>query len=64
MGNVDRILRAILAIVVAILFYQGIIAGTLGIVLIVGSVIFFLTSVVSFCPIYAIFGASTCKVKQ
>lgn len=61
MGNVDRVLRALIAITMGVLFYLGIISGTLGIVLIVAGVIFFLTSVISFCPIYAIFGASTCK---
>lgn len=63
-GNTDRIIRLIIAVVVAILFFNNIIAGTLGIILMVLAVIFVLTSLISFCPIYAIFGMSTCPVKS
>lgn len=61
MGSVDRIVRIILAVVMGFLYFQGIVAGTLGIVLVVAAVIFALTSLVSFCPLYAPFGLSTKK---
>lgn len=63
-GNTDRIIRLIVAVVVAILFFNNIITGTLGIALIVLAVIFLLTGLVSFCPIYAIFGIRTCPVES
>lgn len=64
MGNSDRIIRILIAVVLGVLYYQGIISGTLGIVLLVLGSIFVLTSFVSFCPLYAPFGISTCKRKK
>ena len=63
MGSTDRILRALVAVVIAILYFTGTITGTLGIVLLVLAVVFLLTSVVSFCPLYAPLGISTCTKK-
>ena len=63
MGSADRILRIIVAAVIAVLFFSNIITGTLGIVLLVVAGIFLLTGFISFCPLYAPFGLSTCKVK-
>ena len=64
MGSADRIIRVTIAIIVAILYFNGIITGTLGIVLLALAGIFVLTSLVSFCPLYAPFGIKTCKVEQ
>lgn len=59
MGIADKVIRVIIAAVILTLYFTNIISGTLGIVLIVISGIFLLTSLVSFCPIYAILGMST-----
>lgn len=64
MGTADRIIRLIVAAVVAILFYTGTISGTLGIVLVVVAGVFVLTSMISFCPLYAIFGMNTCPAPK
>jgi uncharacterized membrane protein len=64
MGIADRIIRLVIAAVVGVLFFMGIIPGVLGIVLLVLAGIFVLTSFVSFCPLYAPFGLSTCSVKE
>lgn len=64
MGSMDRAIRVIVAIVVAALFFTNVISGVLGIVLMVLAGVFVLTSVVSFCPLYAPFGISTCAVKN
>jgi uncharacterized membrane protein YtjA (UPF0391 family) len=64
MGNADRIIRTIIALIAAYLYFGGIVTGTLGIVLIVVAVIFLLTSLISFCPLYAIFGLRTCPAKK
>ena len=61
MGSADRIARIILAIVMGVLFFMNIVPGVLGIVLVVAAVIFALTSLISFCPLYPIFGLSTKK---
>ena len=64
MGNVDRGLRIIIAAIIVVLFFTNIITGTLGIVLLVLAGIFLLTGFISFCPLYAPFGLSTCSVKD
>lgn len=64
MGRVDRIFRVIAAAIIAVLYYQGIISGTVGIVLLVLAGVFVLTSLISFCPLYAVFGMNTCGIKK
>lgn len=64
MGGADRIIRILLAVVFAVLYFTGTVSGTLGIVLLVFAAVFLLTSFISFCPLYPIFGISTCKVKD
>jgi hypothetical protein len=64
MGGLDRVVRLIAAAVVAVLYYSGIIEGTLAYVLLALAGIFIVTSFVSFCPLYALVGFNTCKVKN
>ena len=64
MGSADRIIRIIAAAIFAILYFTGTVGGTLGIVLLVLAVVFVLTSFISFCPLYAPFGISTCSTKK
>lgn len=61
MGATDRLLRVIVALIIAALYTKGTITGTTGIVLMVLAVVFVLTSLVSFCPLYLPFGITTCK---
>jgi len=60
-GTVDRILRAVLALILAVLYFSGTVTGTLGIILLVLGGILLLTSLTSFCPLYAPFKFSTLK---
>ena len=64
MGGADRAIRIILALVVGALYYFNVITGTLAYILLALAVIFVLTSFVSFCPLYTLFGINTCKVKN
>jgi hypothetical protein len=64
MGIADKVIRILVAIVIAILFFTNVISGTLGIVLLVLAAIFLLTSVVSFCPLYLPFGINTGKKEK
>jgi hypothetical protein len=64
LGNADRIVRLLLAAVFAYLYFSGTVSGTFGLVLVVLGAVFALTSLVSFCPIYAILGLSTNSVKK
>ncbi|HBS06253.1 MAG TPA: DUF2892 domain-containing protein [Leptospiraceae bacterium] len=52
MGIIDRIVRVLVAVGIGVLYWQGIITGTLGIVLLVLGGVFVLTSLVGFCPLY------------
>jgi hypothetical protein len=64
MGSADKIIRLIIAAVIAFLYYNQTIGGTLGLVLLIFAGIFVLTSFISFCPLYAIFGFNTCSIKK
>lgn len=64
MGNTDRIIRVILALVFAALYFTGIVTGTWGTVLVVLGGVFLATSVISFCPLYSIFGINSCGRKK
>jgi hypothetical protein len=60
-GTIDRIVRIIVAAVIAVLFFTNQITGTLGIVLIILAAVFLLTSLFSFCPLYLPLGFRTNK---
>ncbi|WP_124981476.1 YgaP family membrane protein [Nonlabens xiamenensis] len=64
MGSADKIIRIIIAAIIAFLYFTGTISGTLGIILMVLAGVFVITSFISFCPLYAPFGIKTCKVKE
>ena len=63
MATADRALRVIIAVAIAILYFMNIIAGTAGLILLVAGVIFLATSIIGFCPLYKLFGFSTCKTE-
>lgn len=60
MGNIDRIVRILVAIAIAVLVFTNVLSGTLGIVLLVLAGVFVLTSLISFCPLYTLVGINTC----
>lgn len=64
MGNLDRIIRSIVALVILVLYFTSTISGNLGIVLLVFAAVFALTSSISFCPLYTLLGINTCAVKE
>jgi hypothetical protein len=61
MGSADKIIRIALAVVIAILYFTNQISGVAAIVLGIFAVIFLLTSLMSFCPLYVPFKISTTK---
>lgn len=61
MGTIDKAVRIIAALVIAGLYFAGVLSGTIAIVLLVIAVIFIVTSFMSFCPLYYPFGISTRK---
>jgi hypothetical protein len=61
MSTTDRYVRAIVAVVIAALVYFNVLTGTLAVVLGIVAAILFLTALVGFCPLYALFKLSTKK---
>lgn len=63
MGNIDKIIRVLIAAVFAVLYFTGSVTGTIGLVLLVLGGVFLFTSIISFCPLYTLVGINTCKTK-
>ena len=64
MGKVDKLMRIIVAIVIGLLYFNNIISGMLGMVLIVLAMVFLLTSLINFCPLYLPFDIDTREEKK
>lgn len=63
-GTVDRMIRLVLGVVLVVLYFSETLTGTLGLVLVVLGVVFVITSIVGFCPLYSLVGLNTCPVKK
>jgi len=63
MGNIDRVLRLVIAVVLMWLTFDGTIGGALGIAAWVVAAIFVFTALFGFCPLYRLIGVSTCPRK-
>ena len=63
MGNSDRVLRIVLALLLIVLYFQKVVVGTWGIVLLVLAGVFLLTSLVGYCPLYSLFKKKTLSQK-
>ena len=61
LSNLDRVVRVIVAALLAYLYFTGIVTGSLGIVLLVLGAVFVVTAIVGFCPLYALFKFSTLR---
>lgn len=61
MGTTDKVIRIIIAAIIAVLYFTKYITGTVGIILMIFAVVFVLTSLFSFCPLYTLLGINTGK---
>ena len=61
MGTIDKVIRVLVALAAAGVIYMKPLHGTLAIVIAAVAVIFILTSLIGFCPLYWPFGISTKK---
>jgi len=61
MGNLDRAIRLIMVVIIAVAWFAGHLSGTIAIVLGIVALAFLLTSLMGTCPMYMPFGISTCK---
>ena len=58
-GNTDRIIRVVLAVLLAVGAWMAGFGSVGGIILLVLAAVMLVTSAVGFCPLYAPFGFST-----
>lgn len=59
LGNTDRIIRLVIAGILALLWFQNIVPGTWGNVLLAAGALLAITSFISFCPIYKLLGLNS-----
>ncbi len=64
MGSIDRIIRLVIAMILAAFYFTDTITGTVGMVFLAIAAVFTLTSLVSFCPLYTLLGINTCGIKK
>ncbi len=63
MGTIDRLVRVVVALLLAVLIIQGVINGIWAVVLGVVAGVFLITSILAFCPLYTIFGIHTLRCR-
>ena len=63
-GSTDKIVRLVLALVAVVFAFVTGIATALGIVLLVVAAVLAVTAFTGFCPLYRVFGMSTCPVRR
>ncbi len=61
MGNIDRVIRLTVAVLLVVLVSTGVVSGVWGTVVWVAAGVLALVSAVGFCPLYKLLGMSTCK---
>lgn len=59
MGIADRVIRIVLAAVVAVLYFTHQLSAVAAIILGILAVVFLATGIVGVCPLYLLFGIST-----
>ena len=63
MGKEDRIVRVMVAIAVAALYFTGVISGMVATILLAVAGVFIVTSLAGFCPLYLPLGLNTIRKK-
>ncbi len=60
-GSYDKLIRLGIAIVLIVFYYKQVLTGPIGIISLILALVLTLTSLLSFSPIYAIFGLNSGK---
>ncbi len=63
-GSIDKIIRIIIAVVAFYFAYKGGVESPWNYVLYAVGAIMLITSLLGTCPLFSIFGISTCKIKE
>lgn len=64
MGMIDKTVRIALAALAVVLYFLGVVKGTLALVVLIIAIVLVVTSLISFCPLYTLFGWNTDKKKE
>jgi small-conductance mechanosensitive channel len=64
MGTIDRTIRILLAILIAVLYFTNQISGIAAVILGIFAIVFLLTSLIGFCPLYLPLKISSIKKKD
>jgi hypothetical protein len=62
-GSIDQIIRYLLAALFIILFIFNVVSGIFGYILLALAVVFIVTALLNFCPIWWMLGTKTNKTK-
>ncbi|WP_293172865.1 DUF2892 domain-containing protein [Oceanithermus sp.] len=60
MGKADQIVRFLLGVLLLLAYFLGWVNGSAGVVALIVGIVFVVTAAVRFCPLYRLFGLSTC----
>ena len=63
-GTVDKTIRILLAIVLVTLYFTDTLTDKVGYIALALAGVLVVTSLVSFCPLYALVGLNTCPTKK
>ena len=63
-GTIDKIIRIVIAVIIVVLIVLKLVTGTFAIVLAAVGAILLVTSLISFCGLYTLFGFNTCPAKK
>lgn len=61
LGSIDRLVRILAAVAIAVLYFTHAISGTTAVILIVIGLVLLLTALMNFCPLYYLLGIRTRK---
>jgi hypothetical protein len=59
-GLTDRSVRIVIAAILAILYFSGVVTGTIGIILLIVAAVALITGLFRICGLYALLGINTC----
>ncbi len=59
-GLTDRTVRIVIAAILIILYFTGVVSGTVGIICLIVAAIALITGTFRFCGLYSLLGMNTC----
>lgn len=63
MGSIDRLVRIVISVILVTLIATGFIQGAIATVFSIVAVVFLLTAIAGYCPLYSLIGIGTLRKK-